>query len=48
VVIVLYYPLLVLGVFLGERGIVPAISMALPNVALLALGIYLTRKVVLR
>lgn len=48
VVIVVYYPLLVLGVFLGEQGIVPAVSMALPNAALLGLGIYLTRKVVLR
>jgi lipopolysaccharide export LptBFGC system permease protein LptF len=45
-VIGLYYPLLMVAVALGERGFVPSLSLALPNVALVGLGIYWTRKVV--
>jgi hypothetical protein len=44
-VIGLYYPLLMVAIALGDHGIVPALSLALPNLALLALGAYLTRKV---
>jgi hypothetical protein len=44
-VIGLYYPLLMVAIALGDHGIVPALSLALPNLALLALGVYLTRKV---
>lgn len=46
VVIVLFYPLLMVGITLGDRGIFPALSLTLPNVAILALGAYLARKVV--
>jgi lipopolysaccharide export LptBFGC system permease protein LptF len=45
VVIVLFYPLLLLGQILGERGFLPAVSLAIPNAALLALGWVLYRKV---
>ena len=45
VVIGVYYPLLTVGVSLGEGDFVPPLAMALPNLALLALGVYLTRKV---
>jgi len=44
-VIGLYYPLLIIAVALGDRGFVPALSLALPNVALVGIGVYLTRKV---
>ena len=46
VVIALYYPLLMVGVSLGERAAWPLVSLALPNVALLALGAGLIRKVI--
>jgi lipopolysaccharide export LptBFGC system permease protein LptF len=45
VVIGLYYPLLMLGRALGERGFFPPVAMALPNAALLILGVLLFRKV---
>jgi lipopolysaccharide export LptBFGC system permease protein LptF len=45
VVIVLFYPLLLLGQILGERGFVPAVSLAIPNAVLLGLGILLFRRV---
>ncbi len=46
VVIAVFYPLLVTGVYLGENGWFPAASLAVPNLAVLALGIYLARNVV--
>jgi lipopolysaccharide export LptBFGC system permease protein LptF len=45
VAIVLFYPLLLLGGLLGERGFVPPFSLALPNAALAILGIILLRRV---
>lgn len=48
ILIAVYYPLLILGVFLGEQGVWPAVALAIPNVAILSLGIYLTRTVVQR
>jgi len=47
-VIGLYYPLLMIAVALGDAGFVPGLSMALPNLALLVLGAFLTRKVLTR
>lgn len=47
-VIVVYYPLLVSGVYLGERWLWPPLAAALPNAALLAIGAQLTRVVVKR
>lgn len=44
-VLALFYPLLMVGSSLGERGLFPALSLALPNLVLLAAGVYLTRKV---
>lgn len=46
IVIAVFYPLLMIGVSLGERGWTPMLSLALPNVALAALGVHLTRKVI--
>ena len=46
VVLGVFYPLLVVGIVLGELGIAPMLSLALPNLALLAVGIFATRKVV--
>jgi hypothetical protein len=46
VVMGIFYPLLMVGIVLGEHGIVPILSLALPNVALLAVGLLLTRKVI--
>jgi lipopolysaccharide export LptBFGC system permease protein LptF len=46
VVIAMYYPLLMVGVSLGERAIWPLLSMALPNVTLAALGVFFARKVI--
>jgi len=48
VVITLYYPLFIVGSYLGERGFLPWLSVALPNLALLALGGVLLRKVIRR
>ena len=48
VVIVLFYPLLLLGQILGERGFVPSLSLAIPNVVLLGLGCFLFRKVAIQ
>lgn len=45
VVIAVFYPLLMVGVSLGERGW-PMISLALPNIALIGLGVFLTRRVI--
>ncbi len=45
VIIVVYYPLLMVGVSLGDAGWFPPAALALPNVALLVLGIFLTRRV---
>jgi lipopolysaccharide export LptBFGC system permease protein LptF len=45
VVIVLFYPLLLFGQILGERGFVPALSLAIPNVVLFGLGCFLFRRV---
>lgn len=47
-VIALYYPLVMFGVLLGESGVWPVVSMSLPNLVLLSIGIYLSRKVVER
>ena len=47
-VLVAFYPMLMVGGYLAENGIFPAVSYALPNLALLALGIFLTRKVLRR
>jgi len=46
VIIALFYPLLMVGVSLGEAGLFPPVSLALPNLVLLGLGVFLTRKVV--
>lgn len=46
VVIGLFYPLLMVGVSLGKSGFLPFASLALPNLAVLALGVFLMRKVV--
>lgn len=45
VVIAVFYPLLMTGVSLAERGIFPPIAMAIPNVALAVLAVLLLRKV---
>lgn len=45
VVMGIFYPLLMVGTTLGERGIFPWLSLALPNLVLLALGIAMVRKV---
>lgn len=47
-VIGVFFPLLMVGSILGDRGVLPAISLSLPNVALLVLGVFLSRKVVRR
>ena len=46
VVIAVFYPLLMVGVSLGERGWAPMLSLALPNIVLIGLGVFLTRKVI--
>ncbi len=46
VVIAVFYPLLMVGVSLGERGWAPVLSLALPNIVLIGLGISLTRRVI--
>lgn len=46
VIIGLFYPLLMVGVSLGDSGWFPPIALAIPNVVLLVLGVVLTRKVV--
>lgn len=48
IVIALYYPLLVLGAYLGERGLWPPLALALPNAALIAIAAQLTRSIVKR
>ena len=48
IVLALFYPLLMVGASLGERGIFPAVSLALPNLALLVVGVWLTRKVLVQ
>jgi lipopolysaccharide export LptBFGC system permease protein LptF len=45
IVIAGFYPLLMVAVFLGESGIFPPLSLALPNLVLLAAGVALARKV---
>ncbi len=47
-VIGVFFPLLMVAVSLGDRGFVPFLSLLLPNAALLALGVFLTRKVMRR
>ncbi|MBI4607229.1 MAG: LptF/LptG family permease [Planctomycetes bacterium] len=47
-VIGIYYPLLMVGVALGDGGFAPGLSLLFPNAALLGLGIQLTRKAVRR
>ncbi len=47
-VIAVYYPLLVSGVYLGQRWLWPPLAAALPNAALLLIGAQLTRLVVKR
>ena len=46
VVIAIFYPLLMVGIFLGKRGWTPSLSVALPNIVLIGLGVFLTRKVI--
>ena len=46
VVIAIFYPLLMVGVSMGERGWMPSLSLALPNIVLMGLGVFLTRKVI--
>ncbi len=46
VVIAIFYPLLMVGVSMGERGWAPMISLALPNIVLIGLGVFLTRRVI--
>ena len=48
VVIGVFYPLLMVGVSLGKSDFLPPLAMILPNVAVLALGVFLMRKVVRR
>ena len=48
VVLGLFYPLLMVGLSLAERGFVPALALALPNLALAGLGVLLVRRVVQR
>ena len=45
VVMGIFYPLLMVGTTLGERGMVPWLFLALPNLVLLALGVAMVRKV---
>ncbi len=45
-VIGIYFPLLMVAISLGDKGIVPFVSLLLPNFALLAAGILLTKLVV--
>lgn len=45
VVMGVFYPLLIVGVALGKSGFLPCLAMILPNLAVLALGILLLRKV---
>ena len=46
VVVLLWYPLLMVGTAMGEHGIWPPVAMALPNVAMVALSVLLFRKVI--
>ena len=46
VVIAMFYPLLMVGSSLGERGFAPGLALALPNLALAALGFHLVKKVI--
>ena len=45
VVIAVYYPLLVIGSSLGERGFPPWLALSLPNLALAGIGAFLLRRV---
>ena len=46
VVVLLWYPLLMVGTAMGEHGIWPPVAMALPNAAMVALSVLLFRKVI--
>jgi lipopolysaccharide export system permease protein len=48
IVLVVFYPLLLVGALLGERGYFPAGAMALSNIVLLGAGIYLLQRVLRR